>query len=61
MKMARLRNNSFRRIGNRYAPYFEHDHFMGHSGVEDLSKSKVLLKPKENTQDEELSSSSKER
>ena len=61
MKRARLRNNSFRRIGNRYAPYFDHDHFMGHSGVEDLTKSKVLLNYKEVTHKADLTVYSKEK
>lgn len=45
MVLSKIRNNTFHRIGDRYANYFDPDHFMGRCALDnfDISKPKKKL------------------
>ncbi|MEO9804923.1 MAG: Hsp20/alpha crystallin family protein [Reichenbachiella sp.] len=49
MTLSKIRNHTFQRIGDRYANYFDADHFMGRSSMDnfDISKPKRNLKKTE--------------
>lgn len=48
MLLKKIRNNTFHRIGDRYADYFDADHFLGRSAMDsfDKAKPKVMVSPK---------------
>lgn len=40
MSLKKIKNNTFHRIGDRYADYFDGNHFLGRSAIDDFNKSK---------------------
>lgn len=53
MSLNKIKNNTFHRIGDRYADYFDGNHFMGRSAMDtfDISKTRRTLKKKGETRE----------
>ncbi len=43
MKLEKLTNKTFHRIGDEYAPYIDHDHFLGRNPFDELNSSQPRM------------------